>query len=236
MTDELLAGHNISIFLSGRSILKSVSFSIEHDECIGLFGTSGAGKTTLLNAILGFHRIDHGSLLLAGVDVTEDGAKVRAHANIATQHGSFYPKLTVKENLAYFAELYRIDKHVRKERFEQLIAEFSLQEYENVYAEDLSGGTQKRFEIALALLTEPKLLILDEPGSGLDIVLKNEIYAIIDRIRKSGTTVLLTSHDLIGVKPFITHCYIIHDGVISPKFDASRIEDIEKFFSFQVGA
>ena len=236
MNDEILAGHNISIYLNGRSILKSVSFTINHGECIGLFGTSGAGKTTLLNAILGFHRIDHGTLLLEGVDVTEQGAKVRAHANIATQHGSFYGKLTIMENFGYFAELYRIDKSIRAQRFSDLIEEFSLSGYEHVFAEDLSGGTQKRFEIALALLTEPSLLILDEPGSGLDIVLKKEIYRIIERIRRSGTTVLLTSHDLIGVKPFVTHCYIIHEGVLSPKFDASMIDDVEAFFSYQVGA
>ena len=236
MNDEILAGHNISIYLNGRSILKSVSFTINHGECIGLFGTSGAGKTTLLNAILGFHRIDHGSLTLSGLDVTENVAKVRTHANIATQHGSFYPKLTVTENFSYFAELYRIEKHLRKERIHRLIREFSLTEYENVQADDLSGGTQKRFEIALALLTEPQLLILDEPGSGLDIVLKQEIYDIINTIRKSGTTILLTSHDLVGVKPLITHCYIIHDGVISPKFESSTIDDIEKFFSFEVGS
>ncbi|MFT4308151.1 MAG: ABC transporter ATP-binding protein [Candidatus Woesearchaeota archaeon] len=236
MSDELLEGHNISIFLNGRSILKSVSFSIKHTECIGLFGTSGAGKTTLLNAILGFHRIDHGSLLLSGTDVTDQSARVRSHANIATQHGSFYPKLTVIENLEYFAELYRIEHDVRAHRFESLIAEFSLEAYRDVLAEELSGGTQKRFEIALALLTEPRLLILDEPGSGLDIVLKKEIYRYIDRIRKSGTTVLLTSHDLTGVKPFITHFYIIHEGVLSPKFDANTIDDIDAFFSYEVGA
>jgi ABC-type multidrug transport system ATPase subunit len=236
MTDELLTGTNISIFLTGRSILKSVSFSINHGECVGLFGTSGAGKTTLLNAILGFHRIDHGSLLLAGTDVTDDPTKIRSHANIATQHGSFYPKLTIIENFRYFAELYRIQMPIREPRFKSLMREFSLEAYADVFAEELSGGTQKRFEIALALLSEPSLLILDEPGSGLDIVLKKEIYRFIDRIRKSGTTVLLTSHDLIGVKPFITHCYIIHEGVLSPKFAVKDVDDIESFFSYQVGA
>ena len=236
MNDELLEGRNISIFLSGRSVLKSVSFAIGHGECIGLFGTSGAGKTTLLNAILGFHRIDHGTLLLAGIDVTEHSAKVRSHANIATQHGSFYPKLTILENFRYFAELYRLEQGIREQRFENLVKEFSLEPYRDVLAEELSGGTQKRFEIALALLTEPSLLILDEPGSGLDIVLKKEIYQFIDRIRKSGTTVLLTSHDLIGVQPFITHFYIIHEGVLSPKFDMKNVDDIEKFFGYEVGA
>ena len=236
MSDELLEGRNISIFLSGRSILRSVSFSIHHGECVGLFGTSGAGKTTLLNAILGFHRIDHGSLILGGVDVTNNSKKVRAHANIATQHGSFYPKLTIIENFRYFAELYRIGPALREHRFKSLIDEFTLDAYKDVFAEDLSGGTQKRFEIALALLTEPSLLILDEPGSGLDIVLKHEIYRYIDRIRRSGTTVLLTSHDLIGVKSFITHCYIIHEGVLSPKFALKDIDDIESFFTYQVGA
>lgn len=236
MSNELLAGRDISIFLNGRSVLKSVSFSIETGACVGIFGTSGAGKSTLLRAILGFHRIDHGRLVFGGADVTNDSERVRAAANIATQGGSFYPKLTVSENFAYFAELYRIEPRLRADRIRGLIAEFELTGHEGTYVEDLSGGMQKRFEIALALLNEPSLLMLDEPGAGLDVVLRAEIYGIIDRIHKQGTTVLIASHDLRGITPLLTDCYIIHDGVISPRFPTAGIPDIERFFAYQVGA
>lgn len=236
MTNEFLEGRDISIFLSGRSVLKSVSFSLGQGECIGLFGTSGAGKTTLLRAILGFHRIDHGKLLLEGMDVTNDAKRVRKYANLATQHGSFYPKLTVVENFEYFAQLNRIPKHAYDHRIETLLVDLKIEEYRNTYAEDLSGGTQNRFEIGLSMLTEPRLLILDEPGSGLDIVLKKEIYAIIEKITKQGTTVLIASHDLRDITPLLTHCYILHEGVITPKYETKSIEDIESFFEYQVGA
>lgn len=236
MSNELLAGRDISIYLNHRSILKSVSFAIEQGECVGLFGTSGAGKSTLLRAILGFHRIDHGQLLLDGDDVTNDASRVRRYTSLATQLGSFYPKLTVVENFSYFAELHRVDRSHRSLRITELISEFRIDEYRDTLAEDLSGGTQKRFEIALSLLTEPRLLILDEPGAGLDIVLKREIYSIIEQIRQRGITILIASHDLVGITPILSHCYILHDGVITPKYDTARIDDIERFFSYQVGA
>jgi len=226
----MLSAQNITIWLGGRKILNEISFEIKKGECVGLIGTSGSGKTTLINSILGFHSIDKGNLYLNDKDITRDQKELRKISNIATQHGAFYPKLTVKENFVYFAELYGMHPQNALARMKLITQFLEISEYINVRAESLSGGTQKRFEIGLAIINRPKLLVLDEPASGLDVILRNEIYDIVRRINKMGTTVILASHDLNILQRYVTSILIIDRGFSSRKIPISQIKDLENFF------
>ena len=226
----MLTAQNITIWLGGRKILDSVSFKIEKGECVGLIGTSGSGKTTLINSMLGFHNIDQGNLYLNDKDITKDQNELRKISNIATQHGAFYPKLTVKENFVYFAELYGMQPQNALARMNLITQFLEISEYINVRAESLSGGTQKRFEIGLSIINRPKLLILDEPASGLDVVLRNEIYDIVRRINRMGTTVIMASHDLSILQKYVTSVLILERGFSSKKISMNEVKDLEKFF------
>jgi ABC-type multidrug transport system ATPase subunit len=113
----------------------------------------------------------------------------------------------------------------------KLITQFlEISEYTDVRAESLSGGSQKRFEIGLAIINRPKLLVLDEPASGLDVILRNEIYDIVRRINKMGTTVILASHDLNILQRYVTSILIIDRGFSSRKIPIDQIKDLEAFF------
>ena len=226
----MLSARDITIWLSGRKILDNIGFEIDRGECVGLIGTSGSGKTTLINAMLGFHRIDKGTLKLNGKDITNNQKELRKIANMATQQGAFYPKLTVQENFVYFAELYGMQPDNALARMRLITQFLEISQYLEFRAESLSGGTQKRFEIGLAIINRPKLLLLDEPASGLDVILRNEIYDIVRRINKMGTTVILASHDLNILQRYVTSIIIMDRGVISRKIMINEIKDLEKFF------
>ena len=226
----MLLGEKINVWLSKKKVLDEVSFKIEDGDFIALIGSSGSGKSTLINTLLGFHKIDEGRLELNGRDITKHHKLLRKVSNFVSQSGSFYDKLTVRENFHYFGVLLGLKEDTIESRVE-LISEFlSLKQYLNVLAENLSGGTKKRLELGLGLLNQPKILFLDEPESGLDIILKNEIYEIISKINSMGTTIILTSHDLGMIQRFTRQFMILDSGFLSKKYDTKSVGNLAEFF------
>jgi ABC-2 type transport system ATP-binding protein len=222
-----------------KKIIKNISLDICEGEIFGLIGASGSGKTTLLKNIIGYlspeegdvkFRYDYfvkkksndGKLLYASVFKQQRMAKNLF--GFASQEPSFYQKLTVKENLRYFGSLYNMPKKALESNIEILLSLMDLKQAENALAGNLSGGMERRLDIACALIHDPEVLILDEPTSDLDPLLRDHIWSLVQKINRKGTTIILASHHLSEVENFCSRIAIIKDGKIIDVASPARLK------------
>ena len=195
-------------------VLDRVTLSIEEGELLGVVGMNGSGKTTLLKILIGYYQPDQGTILYRGASVHKVKEQLRKDVGFTAQENSFYPSLTVEENLAYYGSLYGLNERSMKEHIERALVFLDLQGYRHRLAQELSGGMQRRLEIACSLIHDPKILILDEPTEDLDPVLRRDILHLIKRINDLGTTVILTSHLLGDVEALCDRIAILHHGAL----------------------
>ncbi|MEM1369675.1 MAG: ABC transporter ATP-binding protein [Cyanobacteria bacterium P01_H01_bin.15] len=181
----------LSKWFGEQQVVQNLSFDIFPGEVFGLLGPNGAGKTTTINLICGLLQSDQGQLKLAGDPINE---RSKSLIGIAPQQNLLYGSLTCQENLDFFARIYGLSPQQRKQQVRQALAAVNLSERRHTLASQLSGGMQRRLNVAIALVHEPKLVILDEPTTGLDIDARYEIWALIHSLQKKGTAVLLTTH------------------------------------------
>lgn len=207
-----------------RDILSGVSFEIGENEIFGLVGSSGCGKSTLLKIIMGMTSADSGSILFEGKDASKAVNYLRKKTGFATQDNMLFDELTVLENSLYFGNLYGLTDKEIKERFNELIALLRLEEFRNTQIIQLSGGMVKRANLLVSLIHKPKLLILDEPTVGLDSVLRDSLWEYIHKIKKTGTTILVTSHLLDEIENNCDRVAILKGGKIA------AIGSVEDYF------
>lgn len=172
--------------------LKDVSLEIEENSLFGLLGVNGAGKTTLIKILTCLIEPSDGKATVHGYSVTDEPHEVKKIADVSPQETAVAPNLTVKENLDFFAALYGTDD---KEYIASIIEGFSLGEVLSQRAKTLSGGWKRRVSIAIGMISKPKVLFLDEPTLGLDVLARRELWKII-RSLKGKTTIILTTHYL----------------------------------------
>ena len=168
-------------------VLRDIDCTVESGTVTGLLGPSGCGKTTLMRALVGVQRVAGGTIRILDADAGTAG--LRRRIGYMTQAPSVYGDLTVRENLRYFAQV--VD---RPDRVEEVIRIVGLEEHARSVVRDLSGGERSRTSLAVALLGEPELLVLDEPTVGLDPLLRRELWATFDRLAHSGATLLVSTH------------------------------------------
>jgi lipopolysaccharide export system ATP-binding protein len=198
-----------------RTVVDGVSFLIEQQEIIGLLGRNGAGKTTTFRMILGMVEPKSGAVAFDGEDVTHLPMYKRARRGLGylSQERSDFRRLTVWQNLMAILETLPIGKAQRKERAERLLSQYGLTRQRNQRAETLSGGERRKLEIARALVTEPKLILLDEPFSGVDPIavedLQREVLRLKIEFRKS---VLITDHNVAQTLRVCDRALIIDGG------------------------
>ena len=176
-----------------KTALKDISFQVQEKTLFSLLGVNGAGKTTTIRMLTGLSRPTSGDAFVLGHSITTDLNEVKKVSNVSTQDTAVAPNLTVRENLEFMAGIYNIDKKQIQERTNEMIQLFSLQEVENSKAKTLSGGWQRKLSIAMALITEPEILYLDEPTLGLDVLARKDLWRIIERLKKE-VTIILTTH------------------------------------------
>lgn len=175
--------------------LDDVSLSVERGSMFALLGPNGSGKTTLFKILTTALTPSEGTATIAGVDVVTQQAEVRRRIGIVFQHPSLDDKLTVRENLKHQGHLYGLSGRTLAQRIDDLLPRFGLKELENARAATLSGGMRRRVELAKSMLHRPEVLILDEPGTGLDPSALKDLMDYLVELRDSeGTTVLLTTH------------------------------------------
>ena len=198
---------NVKKSYKDTKALKGVSAEIKSGELYGLLGLNGAGKTTLISVIAGLIKADEGDITVDGKSVKTDSNEVKRIIAVSPQETAVAPNLTVKENLEFFAELYGKPK----DRAIIAMQEFGLTEVANKRAKTLSGGYARRLSIAAAVITEPKLLILDEPTLGLDVIARRELWKLINA-RKGKTTIILTTHYLEEVEALCDRICALKEG------------------------
>ena len=202
---------NISKKFGELTAVDGVSFTVKDKECFSLLGFNGAGKTTLINLLTTCLKPTSGSATINGYDIVKDEQKIKPIINIAPQEIAVAKNLTVKENLELIADLYGVKN--RDKAIDEIIEEFGLAEKAGVQAKKLSGGQLKRLSIALAVITRPQILFLDEPTLGLDIKSRRNLWELIKKL-KSQMTIFLTTHYLEEVENLTDRIAIISKGKI----------------------
>ncbi|NMC18913.1 MAG: LPS export ABC transporter ATP-binding protein [Thermogutta sp.] len=198
-----------------RKVVDGVSFEVWPGEIVGLLGPNGAGKTTSFRMTCGLIRPDEGTVYLLGKDVTQWPMHRRAREGgmgYLAQESSVFRKLTVEENLLGIMELLGFDRKSRVLRCRQLLEQFGLAPLRKSRAGSLSGGERRRLEIARALVSEPKIILLDEPFTGIDPVTIDAIQAIIRNLRERGISILITDHQVRETLQVTDRSYVIRAG------------------------
>jgi len=196
----------------GAPVLAGLDFSIASGEVYGLLGPNGAGKTTCINIICGLLAADAGSVRLVG---TAPDDHTRREIGVVPQEIALYQQLTCRENLLFFASAYGIGTGESRERAERCLESVGLEERGDDLVATLSGGMHRRLNVAVGLIHEPRLLILDEPTVGLDLEARHRSWELIETLRRTGTTILLTTHYLEEAEALCSRIGIMAAGRIA---------------------
>lgn len=199
-----------------RTVVNSVSFNVNQGEIVGLLGPNGAGKTTSFYMTVGLIRPNEGRIYLDNTDITELPMFKRARRGIGylPQEASVFRKLTVEDNLKAVLEMTNLSKAAQKEKMESLLSEFSLNRVRKNKGEVLSGGERRRTEIARALATAPKFILLDEPFAGVDPIAVEDIQQIIYSLKKKNIGILITDHNVHETLNITDRAYLLFEGKI----------------------
>ncbi len=201
---------------SGRTVVNEVNISVEQRCTVGLLGRNGAGKTTTFRMVVGMIVPDGGTVVFEGTDITRLPMYRRARLGMGylSQEPSVFQRLTVRENLHAILETMSITRKERVERADSLIERFGLTEVVNSHARILSGGERRKLEIARAMVTNPSLILLDEPFSGVDPITVEELQQEIRRLAASGVSILITDHNVERTLEVVDKAYIIDHGKV----------------------
>ena len=199
-----------------RRVVNGISISVSSGEIVGLLGPNGAGKTTTFYMITGLIRPNGGRIYMDDHDVTRLPMYKRARKGIGylPQEPSIFRKLNVEQNIMAILETMPISRKERKTRLEQLLEDLDVKDLRKSMAYNLSGGERRRVEIARALVTNPKFILLDEPFSGIDPITVEEIQKIIHKLRENGLGILITDHNVRETLSVTDRAYIIFEGEI----------------------
>lgn len=184
---SIISADHLAVTIAKRQILNNLIFTVERGSITGLIGPSGSGKTTLMRAIVGVQKY-HGQLNI--LDRPAGDASLRTRIGYVTQSPAIYTDITVFENLRYFASIV----HAGPEKIISVLQSVQLAEHRDQLVSSLSGGERGRVSLAIALLGEPELLVLDEPTVGLDPLLRESLWALFESLRDAGKTLLISSH------------------------------------------
>jgi lipopolysaccharide export system ATP-binding protein len=199
-----------------RRVVNGVSINVAPGEIIGLLGPNGAGKTTTFNMVVGVVKPDQGAVNFLGKDITALPMHKRARLGMGylTQEPSIFRKLTVEQNILAILETCRMRRAERAIRLKYLLDELDMARLAKSKAYTLSGGEKRRLEITRALVTNPKLLLLDEPFSGIDPIAVYEVQKIVRRLRDRGLGILITDHNVRETLKLVDRAYLIHRGEV----------------------
>jgi lipopolysaccharide export system ATP-binding protein len=211
---EGLVGENLGKRFKKRPVLRGVHVRVRCGEVVGLLGPNGAGKTTCFYLLTGLIAPDYGVIYLDGHDITELPMYRRARLGVGylPQEASIFRGLTVETNIRAVLEVTGAPAEQREARLDELLAEFSITHLRRTPALALSGGERRRVEIARALASNPKFMLLDEPFAGIDPIAVNDIRDLVAHLKDRGIGVLITDHNVRETLEIVDRAYILHDG------------------------
>jgi lipopolysaccharide export system ATP-binding protein len=218
-----------------RTVVDGVSVQVEQGEIVGLLGPNGAGKTTSFYMIVGLIKPNSGKILLENEEITELPMYKRAQRGIGylPQEASVFRKLSVEDNIRAILEMSKMTKAEQDMRLEALLDEFSLQHVRRNMGDVLSGGERRRTEIARALATEPKFILLDEPFAGVDPIAVEDIQGIVSQLKRKNIGVLITDHNVQETLSITDRAYLLFEGKILKQGTAEELaadEQVRKVY------
>ena len=199
-----------------RKVVDEISLQVNTGEIVGLFGPNGAGKTTTFYMIIGFIRPDGGKILLDNEDITTLPMFIRARKGITylPQEPSIFRKMTVEDNLKAILEFHNVNGDLLAHKVRELLVSFKLEHLTKNVADSLSGGERRRLEIARALMTAPRFMLLDEPFSGIDPISVSDLKKIIFSLKEKNIGILLSDHNVRDSLPICDRAYVVNDGKV----------------------
>ncbi|HAI10647.1 MAG TPA: LPS export ABC transporter ATP-binding protein [Phycisphaerales bacterium] len=236
---DILAANNLTKVYNGRTVVKDVSFHVGEAEIVGLLGANGAGKTTSFRMVMGMIRPENGVVHFNGQEITRQPMYRRAQIGIGylAQEPSVFQRLTVEENLMAILETRHMDKFQRRERAEELMAQFNLTKLRRQQARTLSGGERRKLEIARALVTDPSLIFLDEPFSAVDPLTIEELQVEIKRLRdEHHIAVLVTDHNVQRTLEIVDRAYVIFEGTVFAEGTPKQLINDEQVKKLYLGS
>jgi lipopolysaccharide export system ATP-binding protein len=212
----ILSAKSISKSFGSRIILRKIDISLNKGEMLGLLGSNGAGKSTFMNIVLGLIKCDFGDIFLNNTKLTNLAIHERSKLGIAylPQQTSVFRGLTVYENLLGIAQIVIKNSSKQKDVVEKLMAEFSITHLRDVKSTALSGGERRRTEIARCLINNPKILLLDEPFAGVDLLSIQDIKGLLLKLQARGCAMLVTDHNASQLLSVVDRAYVIANGGI----------------------
>ena len=221
---------NIRKTYRGRAVVNGVSVEVNQGEIVGLLGPNGAGKTTSFYMIVGLVRPDEGKVFLDDVEITKAPMYKRAQMGIGylPQEVSVFRKLSVEDTIMAILEMTDLNKTQRQEKLERLLEEFHLTHVRKNLGNRLSGGEKRRTEIARALATDPKFVLLDEPFAGVDPIAVEDIQAIVSELKKRNIGILITDHNVQETLSITDRAYLLFEGSILKSGTAEELASDEQ--------
>jgi lipopolysaccharide export system ATP-binding protein len=223
----VLRAENLVKKYRSRVVVDHVSYNVKQGEIVGLLGPNGAGKTTSFYIVVGLIKPLEGRIFLNEEEITDIPMYKRAQKGIGylAQEASVFRKLTVEENIMAVMEMQNIPKELRKEKLESLLDEFGLQRVRKGRGDLLSGGERRRTEIARALATDPKFILLDEPFAGVDPIAVEDIQGIVSKLKEKNIGILITDHNVHETLSITDRAYLLFEGRI---LKAGTAEELAK--------
>lgn len=222
---DKLIGENLVKKYKKRTVVKNATLNVTRGEVVGLLGPNGAGKTTTFYMIVGMIKPNGGKVFLNDMDITKMPMYKRARLGIGylPQEASIFRQLTVEENIYSVLEFMKLSNSERKERTEQLLEDLGITHIRKTKGYQLSGGERRRTEIARALATNPKFILLDEPFAGIDPIAVEDIMTIVSNLKNRGIGVLITDHNVHETLSIVDRAYILIEGEI---FRSGKSEEL----------
>jgi len=225
----ILRTDNLVKAYGGREVVQEVSVQVSQGEIVGLLGPNGAGKTTTFYMTVGFVQPDRGRVYLDDQDITQLAMYKRARLGVGylPQEASVFRKLSVEDNLKAVLEMTDLSSEEQKEKKETLLTEFGLDRVRKNLGNSLSGGERRRTEIARALASDPKFILLDEPFAGIDPIAVEDIQKIVARLKMKNIGILITDHNVQETLSIIDRAYLMFEGKILRDGSAEELADDE---------
>ena len=230
MKKVLIEVKNFHVSFDSKKILKGIDFKLYEGECLVLIGASGAGKSILLRSIVGLEKPSRGQIFIEGEDITQftesEFIRIRKKVAYAFQEGALFQSMTVYDNLAFsLREHTNLPESSIKKIIKKELEDLNLEGCEDRYPQELSGGMQKRVGVARAIIMSPKIILYDEPTTGLDPFNTKNMENMILRLQKRGATSILVTHDMLSAKRVCDRVALLLDGDIRAR---GTPQDLEK--------
>ena len=214
MTDPVILSRGLRKSYGDVEAVRGINFHVDPGTSFGLLGPNGAGKSTTMRMIAGVSHRSGGELQILGMDPDQQGSRIRAHLGVVPQNDNLDPQLTVRENLIFYGRYFGLPKRWLAAKAEELIEFAQLTEKRNSRVEDLSGGMKRRLTISRALISDPRIVLLDEPTTGLDPQARHVLWDRLFQLKEKGTTLVLTTHHMDEAEQLCDRLIVIDHGQI----------------------